>query len=102
MEAYATKQDTVDALVTLGFIPFEDEDGRQYLDSAKETDTGSPYVQLYVYQCSNKYWCVDANGILNSGFDAPVVWKGPRADWDKAVELDEFVEWLDQYNPGWR
>ena len=31
-----------------------------------------------------------------------IEWDGPRADWDHANELDEFVAWLDQYNPGWR
>ena len=93
MESYASKQDTVAALEQLGFIRFDDV----WFDSPKETETGSPVAQCYIYQCRNGYWCVDVDG-----FDAPIVWHGPKADWDKTNELDEFVNWLDNYNPGWR
>ena len=98
MERYATKEASAAALVSLGFIRFDDI----WFDTPMETETGSPFVQCMLYQCPNKYWCVDVNGWKNSGFSAPVVWDGPTVDWDKSIPLDDFVEWLNQYNPGWR
>lgn len=98
MESYATLAATAAALESLGFIRFDDV----FFDAPKETETGSPVVQCIAYRCSNGYWCVDVGGHITDGFSAPVVWNGPKADWDHANELDEFVAWLDQYNPGWR
>ena len=98
MEAYATKEATATALVSLGFIRFDDV----WFDSPKETETGSPVVQCRIYKCRAGHWCVDVSGETTDGFDSSIVWNGPKADWDHANELDEFVAWLDQYNPGWR
>ena len=98
MERYASFEATAAALVSLGFIQFPDEADRQWFDSPKETETGSPVAQAYVYQCSKGYYCVD----VDDGYCAPIVWNGPRADWDKTNVLDEFVAWLDKYNAGWR
>ena len=97
MEAYATKEATAAALVSLGFTRFDDV----WFDSPKEDEFGGPVVQCYIYKCSNKYCCVDVSGTVDR-FEAPIVWNGPKADWDHANELDEFVAWLDRYNPGWR
>ncbi len=98
MEAYATKEATATALVSLGFIRFDDV----WFDSPKEDEFGGPMVQCRIYKCRAGHWCVDVDGYTPDGFSAPVVWNGPKADWDHANELDEFVAWLDQYNPGWR
>lgn len=100
MEAYASKQDTIDALLSLGFIQFDDV----WFDSPKETETGSPMVQLYIRRShgGDGYWLVEVSGYKTDGFTSNVVWNGPRATGDTTNELDEFIEWLDQYNPGWR
>ena len=98
MEAYATKEATAAALVSLGFTRFDDV----WFDSPKEDEFGGPMVQCRIYKCRAGHWCVDVCGYAPDGFSAPVVWNGPKADWDHTNELDEFVAWLDQYNPGWR
>ena len=99
MERYATKEATAAALVSLGFIRFDDV----WFDSPKSTEIGSPVVQCHIYQCANQYWCVDIDVAgANVGWSAPIIWDGPRADWDKSNELDEFVAWLDEANPAWK
>ena len=99
MERYATKEATAAALVSLGFIRFNDV----CFDSPNETEIGGPVIQCYIYQCANKYWCVDIDVAgSNAGYGAPIVWDGPRADWDKSDPLHEFVKWINQANPAWR
>ena len=95
MESYATKAATIEFLTSIGFKPVDEE----FYDSPKnDADYGMPVIQLYVYQCNNGYYCVDADG----GFRAPVVWDGPVAAWDKSNTGDEFIEWLNTNCPGWR
>lgn len=98
MEGYASFEATAAALLSLGFIQFPDEADRCWFDSPKETEMGLPVVQAYVYQCCAGYWCVELDG----GYAAPIVWHGPRADWDKTNALDEFVSWLNEHHAGWR
>ena len=99
MERYATKEATAAALVSLGFIRFNDV----CFDSPNETETGSPVIQCHIYRCANQYWCVDIDvADSNAGWSAPIVWDGPRADWDKSDPLHEFVERITQANPAWR
>lgn len=95
MESYASLQDTVAALQQLGFQRVEEDS--LFFDSPKSDWAGS-IVQAHVYQCRNDYWCVDLDG----GYCAPIVWNGPRADWDTTNTTEEFVAFLDKEFPGWR
>lgn len=95
MELYATKEATIAFLEQLGFTRVVEDE--LFFDSPK-SDFGGAIIQLFVYQCANGYWCVDAD----NGYMAPVVWNGPKADWDKSSLSDEFVAWLDNHHPGWR
>jgi hypothetical protein len=94
MEAYATKYDTVNVLLDLGFIQTD----KDYFDSPNSNDKGMPIVEIRVYQCHNNYFCVDANG----DWGAPVTWNGPKAEWDKTNETELFVSWLNDNHPGWK
>lgn len=94
-EQYATKEATVAKLKELGFIEVDGET----LDSPKNDQYGLPVVQAYVYQCGNGYWCVDVWG---DGWQAPIVWHGPKADWDTSDTTEEFIAWSDTNYPGWR
>lgn len=103
MEAWASKEATLSALTALGFIQVslgeEDrKDSEVFLDSPKDDGFG-PVVQVRAYRCRLGYWCVAADF---DGFQAPVVWNGPRADYDKSNPTDEFIAHLDTYYPGWR
>lgn len=98
MEHWASKEDTIAFLESLGFTEVETDDGQLWLDSAKHNDFDLPMVQLRVYQCVRDYWCVEAEG----GYHAPVVWKGSRAEWDRSDVGQEFVDFLNQHFPGWR
>lgn len=97
MESYATKEATEAFLVSLGFKPLETATGVVFYDSPGE-DVFGTIVQVHVYQCNNGYYCVDVDG----GWRAPVVWNGPKAEWDKKDTSEEFVAYLDLYFPGWR
>ena len=96
MEAYATKDATVAALEQLGFTRVVPDE--LFFDSPKNDEFGMPVVQAFVYQCPNKYWCVDLEG----AFRAPIVWSGPQASWDTTDTTQGFIDWLDQNNTGWR
>lgn len=93
-EQYAGKAVTVTKLKELGFIEADDE----FFDSPKNDQYGLPIIRVYIYQCQNGYWCVDAD----RGWKAPIVWYGPKADWDTADTTEEFIAWLDTNYPGWR
>ena len=93
MEQYATKEDTVAFLLSLGFTEVDDA----FYDSPGRDIYGS-IVQVHVYLCGNGYYCVSADG----GFSAPVVWNGPRADWDTSDPGQDFVNYLNNYFPNWR
>ena len=93
MEGHATKEDTIAFLLSLGFTKVTEE----FYDSPG-VDVYGPIVQVYVYECSNGYYCVDADG----GFKAPVVWSGPKADWDTSDPGQDFITHLDKYFPNWR
>ena len=103
MEAYATLKDTLAALQSIGFSKIDEVNGHVYMDSPKGTNMGA-VAQLHVCQLArSKYWVVDVTTAeIVNGFVAPVVWEGPKAQWDNSKPLDEFVEWLDEYAPGWR
>lgn len=98
MKHYATFAATTAALLSLGFI--QHEDAPHFFDSPKEDSYGMPVVQAYVYECSAGYHCVDLDGCAE--YSAPVVWNGPRAEWDTSNSLEDFVAWLDKYYSGWR
>ena len=99
MEHYASKEDTAAVLVKLGFIRFDDV----WFDSPAEDEFGMPVVQVWIYQCRENYWCVETTGrSSNMAYSSTIVWKGPKADWDKMDETVEFVEMLDKEFPGWR
>jgi len=97
MESYATKQATIDALISLNFIPISDT----CLDSPGEDPFGGPMIQVDIYKCRNGYWCVAANGFEVSGFSAPIVWNKP-GQVDDGWSLQNFLNWCDEHNPGWR
>lgn len=98
MESYATREATEAFLESLGFKRFEStSSGVVYYDSPGEDEFGT-VVQLHLYECRNGYYCVDVDG----GWRAPVIWNGPKADWDKKDTSEEFVAYLDRYFPGWR
>ena len=93
MEGHATKEDTIAFLLSLGFTKVTED----FYDSPGVDEHGS-IVQVYVYECSNGYYCVDADG----GFKAPVVWSGPKAVWDTSDPGQDFITHLDKYFPNWR
>lgn len=95
MESYASLQDTVSVLERLGFQRVKE--GSFFFDSPKSDAFGS-IVQVYVYQCRNRYWCVDLDG----NWLAPLVWTGPKAVWDTTNQTAEFIAFLDKEFPGWR
>lgn len=93
MKVYATKEGTIAFLLSLGFTKVTED----FYDSPGVDEHGS-IVQVYIYPCSNGYYCVDADG----GFLAPVVWSGPKADWDTSDPGQDFITHLDKYFPNWR
>ncbi len=93
MKEYATKEDTIAFLLSLGFTKVTED----FYDSPGVDEHGS-IVQVYIYVCGNGYYCVDADG----GFLAPVVWSGPKADWDDSDPGRDFITYLDKYFPNWR
>ena len=93
MKVYATKQGTIAFLLSLGFTKVAED----FYDSPGVDEHGS-IVQVHIYLCGNGYYCVDADG----GFLAPVVWSGPKADWDNQDSGQEFVDHLNKNHPGWR
>lgn len=97
MESYASREATAAFLESLGFKSLETTTGVVFYDSPGE-DVFGTIVQVHVYQCNNGYYCVDVDG----GWRAPVVWNGPKAEWDKKDTSEEFVAYLDLYFPGWR
>ena len=97
MESYATKEATEAFLERLGFKPLEIAADGVFYDSPGE-DVFGAVVQVYIYQCNNGYYCVDVDG----GYRAPVVWDGPKAEWDKKNASEEFLAYLDRYFAGWR
>jgi len=103
MEQWASRQRTIETLLSLGFTQLTDEKGNpnSFFDSPKN-DWAGPVVQVSIYQCRNNYWCVDADG----GWRAPVVWDGPKVESDHSDSLSnttaEFVSWLDSTFAGWR
>ena len=98
MEQYATKEATVAALESLGFVRVAPK--KSFFDSPKSDAYGMPVVQAYVYRCRNGYWCVALDG--DGGYEAPIAWNGPRADWDKSDTTADFVKLLDKCYSGWR
>ena len=97
MEAWASKKDTIEALISIGFDEAQEIRGCIYMDTLKQDEFGS-VLQCRIYECNNGYYCVDAD---DSWF-APVVWKGPRADYDNSNPLEDFIAFLDRNFPGWR
>jgi hypothetical protein len=95
-EKYASLEDSTAFLLELGFIPVEGVENT--FDSPGEDQYGLPVVQPYLYPSCAGYWCVD----LDTGFRAPCIWNGPKADWDTTETKEEFVKWLDTYHPGWK
>ena len=93
MEQHATKEDTIAFLLSLGFTKVTED----FYDSPGTDEHGS-VVQVFIYLCSNGYYCVDADG----GYLAPVVWSGPRSGWDTSGPGQDFVNYLNKYFPNWR
>lgn len=102
MESYASQLDTFNALKGLGFTKVKDPEGpshRIFMDSPKNLPSGLSVVQVRLYVCLNGYWCVDVN---QGDWCAPVIWNGPKADWDDTDPLDSFKKFLDEEYPGWQ
>ena len=93
MKEYATKEDTIAFLLSLGFTEVTED----FYDSPGVDEHGS-IVQVHIYLCTNGYYCVDVDG----GYKAPVVWSGPKADWDTSDPGQDFVNYLNKYFPNWR
>jgi hypothetical protein len=93
MEQYATKKGTIAFLLSLGFTEVCDT----FYDSPG-CDAHGSIVQVHIYLCTNGYYCVDVDG----GYKAPVVWSGPKADWDTSDPGQDFVNYLNKYFPNWR
>lgn len=97
MEAWASKQDTIEALASIGFGNPYESNGSIYMDSRGQDEFGC-ILQVRIYQCKNNYYCVDAD----NGWFAPVIWKGEKADYDHNDPLKDFEAFLDNHFPGWR
>lgn len=85
MERYASKPDTLNALKSMSEPDFlvgleasiDDDD----IDGTIEV-TADQRVDVYyvsIYKCGLGYWCVMVDGCV---WGAPIVWNGPRADYD--------------------
>jgi len=100
VEKYASLQDTLTALESLGFkkLPEYAETDHVFLDSPM-SDWAGPVVQISTYQCRNNYYCVDVD---SGNWMGPCIWNGPKADWDKSDRFTDFVTFLDKHYPGWR
>ena len=96
MREYATKEATIEALLSLGFTKLKHIDN-SFVSSGKDS-AGFTIAKAVVYLCRNDYYCVDVNG----GWQAPIVWNGPKAEWDTTDTTAEFVNWLDEHFAGWR
>ena len=100
MEHYASKEDTLKALSKLGFT--ESSGAFAIFNSSKRKECNgvhSPVARLRMYQCASGYWCVEH---VPGGWQAPVVWNGPKAEWDQVDPADEFANYLNKVAPGWR
>lgn len=94
MESYASEEKTVQCLLDLGFIHVRDN----LFDSPKNDKYDLPVVQVAIYRCSGNYFCVDVDG----GFMAPIVWDGPKADWDNSNPTQEFEDFLNKEYGVWK
>lgn len=100
MEHYATIQDTLKVLGDLGFTGTDKQAG--FLDSPKSNVVNGvevPVAQLRIYTCNTGYCCVEH---VPGGWQAPVVWNGPKAEWDIIDTTQEFIDYLNEVAPGWR
>ncbi len=93
MEQWASKEDTINTLLGLGFTRIENS----VLDSGYAS-SGTNRALITIYQCGLFYFCVAVNA---EGWQAPVVWNGPRATWDDSNPTYEFVAYLNKHYPGW-
>ncbi len=96
MENYASFKDTVAVLEGLGFKQVDEP--AKFWDSPNIGEYNMPVIQARIYQTPAGYWAVDLEGM----WKAPVVWKGPKAKWDKSDTTKDFVLFLDQQCKGWR
>lgn len=103
MKHFASKEDTLNTVESLGFIQQqgEPEDVLVFLNSPKKNNQHLPIVQISVSNCRNNYWCVDVWGCCTPTQVTPV-WNGPRVVWTQPDAIDSFVAWLDEHYPGWR
>ena len=102
MEHYASKKDTVNALLKLGLVRSEINPKLIVTTKTKkdpETDIHSPLAVFRIYQSGYGYWCVEH---VPGGWQAPVVWNGPKAEWDQINPTQEFTDYLNEVAPGWR
>ena len=90
MKEWASKEDTVNKLLELGFVPGP----RNGWFTCKLKNK----AVARIYECRNGYYCVS----VDDAWLAPIVWKGPKADWDKVDCTDEFIDFLNEFYPGWR
>ena len=90
MKEWATKEGTVNKLLELGFTPGPRNNWF--------TSKNKPDLVAKVYECAAGYFCI----CVDNAWQAPIVWSGPKADWDSLDCSDEFVGFLDEFYPGWR
>lgn len=93
-EEYASKEDTINKLVELGFTEVEAE----HLGLTRVTKKGTRITQATVYRCMNGFWCVAVEGLWRS----PIVWNGPDIGHGVPNQTECFVEFLNKQCPGWR
>ena len=93
MEKYATLEASAEVLKSLGFT----SDDNKTFHSPGKNEKGS-VARALIYKCRNGYYGVDVEG----GWQAPVVWHGPSAEWGLTDVSREFTDWLNQHFPGWK
>ena len=110
MEHYASKTRTEEVLTSLGFTYSASADmwGSPKRHPGPIGPFGLedvPVCQVAMYQCRNGYWCVETYATVvdgSGGWQAPIAWDGPKADWDNSDTTDDFIKYLDENYQGWR
>ncbi len=94
LETYAPRVDTIAVLESIGFKEINDQPGHML------SPTG---LKASVYLSLAGYWCaMFSDDDWEDSWGAPVLWKGPTAQWDNSNPTEEVVNHLNKYHPGWR
>lgn len=93
---YASRKGTLDVLQEFGFV--RDTYVPDRFHSPKRIGVDS-VVSVRLYLSTAGWYCIN---VLPSGWGAPIVWNGPKAEHDTADQKEEFIKYLDKNYPGWR